>query len=335
MWLDAIRKITLMANRLDSQGLYALADQADLILKLAAPLSETEREQLGTPNPSSQFDYIGQKDWEDLREKLVEKKPSRSYVETDDFKYDPELTAYTPGEALELLDNPKIQSWFSEIENFIIPEEYKHIILVPCAASKPWGISCPGSGKYYKAYHDIKAKLNEEGTLAYWVTISEPLGIVPEDMWDSFPGYDVPGLFKDPSSRMSGMTTKQWKDMFGEKFSPPFDKQAYDKAIKRLGKVIYKFIINNNEPGRKWISFVKGTKGKVTTHTEMINEAKEFLASDGIQWEHTEHTKEKDESGRPTKDRIYEHLSSVLEEEIRTSSSNKPNGLGDGVEIIK
>ena len=59
MWLDAIRKITLMANRLDSQGLYALADQADLILKLAAPLSETEREQLGTPNPSSQFDYIG------------------------------------------------------------------------------------------------------------------------------------------------------------------------------------------------------------------------------------------------------------------------------------
>ena len=313
---DIVRELVSIANKLDEMELYALADQADSILKQAIPLSETERDQLGEPHPSSDFDYINQDNWDKLRGKLVSKKPSRSYVETDEFKYDPELTAYTPGEVLDLLENPKIQDWFNKIESFVIPEEYKHIILVPCAASKPWGKSCPGTGKYYKAYHDIKARLKEEGTLAYWVTISEPLGIVPEDMWDSFPGYDVPGLFKDPSSRMSGMTTQQWKDAFGEKFSPPFDEEAYKKAIRKLGLVISKFIMNNNEPERRWISFVKGTKGKVTTHTDMIAEAKEFLRDTDIEWDHTEYMKDEGGAGHPTKDRIYRHMSDILKEEF-------------------
>lgn len=335
MKLRVAKELISIANELDRGGLHSLADQADSILKKATPLSEAELDQLGGPSPTSQFDYIDKDNWERLRDRLVSKKPSRSYVETDEFKYDPELTAYTPGETLALLENPKIQEWFEKIEDFVIPEEYKHIILVPCAASKPWGVSCPGSGKYYKAYHDIKAQLDEEGTLAYWVTISEPLGIVPEDMWDNFPGYDVPGLFKDPSSRMSGMTTKQWKDMFGEKFSPPFDKEAYKEAIQRLGKVISRFILNNNKPERKWISFVKGTKGAVTTHTDMIIQAKEFLRDLNIEWDHAEYMKEKGESGRPTKERIREHISSILSRELDANSSDKTDGLGDDVATIK
>ena len=313
---NIFRSLASVANTLDSKGFFGLADKVDSILKSAMPLSEKELDQLGMPNPSSQFDYIDKDRWEKLRGKLVSKKPSRSYIETDSFKYDPELTAYTPGEALALLENPKIKKWFKEIESFKIPEEYKHIILVPCAASKPWGVSCPSSGKYYKAYHDIKAKLNEDGVKSYWVTISEPLGIVPEDMWDNFPGYDVPGLFKDPSSRMSGMTTKQWKDMFGEKFSPPFDQDAYSRAIARLGEVISNFIANNDMPDRRWISFVKGTKGKVTTHTDMISEAVGFLSNLGLEWNHTEYTKDRDEKGHPTRQRIYDHMSEILENEF-------------------
>ena len=313
------KDLVSIANALDSKGLFSMADELDFILKCAMPLSEKEVDQLGTAHPSSQFDFIDKDRWEQLRDKLVSKKPSRSYIETDTFKYDPELTAYTPGEALALLENPKIKKWFEKIESFKIPEEYKHIILVPCAASKPWGVSCPSTGKYYKAYHDIKAKLLEDNVKAYWVTISEPLGIVPEDMWDSFPGYDVPGLFKDPSSRMSGMTTKQWNDMFGEKFSPPFDQDAYDGAIKRLGEVISNFIANNTSPDRRWISFVKGTKGKVTTHTDMIQEAKGFLDSLGLEWDHTEYTKDRDEKGHPTRSRIYEHMSDILTNELSTN----------------
>ena len=125
MSLGIVKKLILIANKLDSDGLHSLADQADSILKQAMPLSETELDQLGTPNPSSQFDYIDKDNWEKLRGKLVSKKPSRSYLETDEFKYDPELTAYTPGEALALLENPKIQEWFDKIEDFVIPEKYK------------------------------------------------------------------------------------------------------------------------------------------------------------------------------------------------------------------
>tara|TARA_A200000159_G_C7337911_1_gene345851 strand:+ start:3299 stop:5110 length:1812 start_codon:yes stop_codon:yes gene_type:complete len=312
-----------IANELDKRGLFYISDTIDSIVKTSMPLSEKEQAQLGTSKDNSQFDYIDEERWNTLRESLVSKKPSRSYVETDSFKYDPELTAYTPGETLSLLSNPKIQSWFSKIKDFKIPEEYKHIILVPCAASKPWGVSCPSTGKYYKAYHDIKKDLSEKGVKAYWVTISEPLGIVPEDMWDSFPGYDVPGLFKDPSSRMSGMTTKQWKEMFGKKYAPPFDQEAYDKAIELLGEVIANFILNNNTPDRRWISFIKGTKGKVTTHTGMINEANKFIQESGSSWNHSEHTKEVDALGHPTKSRIYEHIHGVLGKEL----TSKPDSL--------
>lgn len=327
--ISIVKELVFVSNRLDDRGLTALADRLDSIIKTAIPLSDIELEQLGEKHPTSSFDYINKDNWDKLRQSLVSKKPSRSYVETDDFKYDPELTAYTPGEALALLDHPKIQDWFKRIEEFIIPEEYKHIILVPCAASKPWGKACPSSGKYYKAYHDIKSHLKEHNKLAYWVTISEPLGIVPQDMWDSFPGYDVPGLFKDPSSRMSGMTTKDWNNTFGEKFSPPFDEEAYGKAVKRLGEVISKFIKNNNSPERRWISFIKGTKGKVTTHTDMISEANEFLEAEGIIWDHKEYTKDKDEAGHPTRARIKEHIRNTLSEEFAAKEPGIIGDLGD------
>lgn len=312
------QELVSIANELDKRMLFSASDFLDSIIKKSMPLSQKELDQLGEENPNSSFKYIDKDRWSQLRESLVSKKPSRSYIETDTFTYDPELTAYTPGETLSLLDNPKIKNWFSKIEEFKIPDEYKHVILVPCAASKPWGVSCPSSGKYYKAYHDIKRSLNESGAKAYWVTISEPLGIVPEDMWDSFPGYDVPGLFKDPSSRMSGMTTKDWNEMFGEKMSPPFDSSAYSEAIRRLGEVISTFIENNIIEGRRWISFVKGTKGKVTTHTEMISEATSFLKGKGIDWSHDEHTKEMDSPGHPTRSRIYDHIHSILSDKLKT-----------------
>lgn len=317
MKADLIKELLLISEALDKRGLFLLASQLDNIIKLSMPLSDKEREQLGTPHPTSRFDYIDAEKWEKVRsERAAIKENSKSYKQTSEFIKDPELTAFTPGETLDLLSHPKILEWFDKINNYRIPSEYKHIILVPCAASKPWGANCPASGKYYKAYHDIKKSLGEEGKLAFWVTISEPLGIVPEDMWDSFPGYDVPGLFKDPSQRMNGMTTKDWVEMFGEKFSTPFDIEAYNAAIKKLGSVIGSFIKNNDMPGRRWISFIKGTKGKVTTHTEMINEAMSFLEQEGIPWSHSEYTKDKDELGHPTRTRIRDHISGVLKNEL-------------------
>jgi hypothetical protein len=86
--------------------------------------------------------------------------------------------------------------------------------------------------------------------------------------------------------------------------------------VEKLGLVISKFITNNDEPGRRWISFVKGTKGKVTTHTDMITEAKKFLKDDNIEWDHTEYMKDEGGPGHPTKDRISRHMSDILSGEL-------------------
>ena len=74
---------------------------------------------------------------------------------------------------------------------------------------------------------------------------------------------------------------------------------------------------------RRWISFVKGTKGKVTTHTDMIQEAKGFLDSLELDWDHAEYTKDKDEKGHPTRSRIYEHMSDILTSELSTNTTEE------------
>ena len=88
------------------------------IAKIAMPLSDKERDQLGEQAPGSQYNYFTQDEWDIMREKLVNKRPNVSYRETDEFKYDPELTAFTPGETLDLLSNPKILDWFEKIKNY-------------------------------------------------------------------------------------------------------------------------------------------------------------------------------------------------------------------------
>jgi predicted RNA-binding protein len=307
-----LKEIIKIANELDNRGLVKEADYLD---KIAIPLSEIERDQLGTSKPGSKYDYISSEDYDTLRESFVEKKKdTRSYKTTDEFgPIDPELTAYTPGETLDLLKHPKVVEWFDMISNYDIPEEYEHIIMVPCSASKPWGkTSCPSSAKYYKAYHRIKDRLNEQDKKAFWVTISEPLGIVPETHWDSFPAYDNPGLFKDVSQQMSGMTRKDWDDRFGERYNPPFDEKAREESMDILGDVISKFIGRNQRDGRKWISFIDATKGKLATHREMVDVAKSYLEG----WEEISYPKTDPEAARPTESTTYDYMSEKLNREL-------------------
>lgn len=306
-----LKEIIKIANELDKRG---LVREADFLDKVALPLSELEREQLGTPKPGSKYDYISQENYDTLRESFINKKQNTtSYKTTDEFgPLDPELTAYTPGETLDLLKHPKVVEWFDMISSYDIPEEYEHIIMVPCSASKPWGkANCPGSAKYYKAYHRIKEQLNEQGKKAFWVTISEPLGIVPETHWDSFPAYDNPGLFKDVSQQMNGMARQDYIDRGWPVSNPPSDKGARSESIDILGGVISKFIGRNRRGGRRWISFIDGTKGKLTTHREMVDVAKGYLEG----WEETRFKKTYP-IGRPSQDGTYNHISEKLKNEI-------------------
>ena len=235
-------------------------------------LSVIENEQLGKLVPNSQFSYIDPEKWTTMRDYLV----ANSLKSNP--KLNKELTAYTPGETLKLLNHPKIKEWFNKMRNFRIPDNYKVIVLVPCAKTKPWGFTRPKRSNLYNAYNNI-LEMAKEGKLSingdiYFVTISEPLGVVPQDFWDEFPQYDNPGLFKDPVMR-SGLFTRDYPNTpLGKKQIIPFDEGAYSTAIKTLGVEIGTFINNNNKPGRVFVSFVDDHSGKIkTTHSEMLDHA--------------------------------------------------------------
>jgi hypothetical protein len=261
-------KIWKLAQAVDA--FYRLASENE---RASIDLSDIERGQLGQSRSGSNFPYVGREKWEPFREYLL----NRS--KRSNPKLDSELTAYTPGETVKLLNHPKIKGWMDKMRGFKIPKRYKVIILVPCAKTKPWGLTRPKKSDLYNAYHRI-LEMAKSGELPingeiYFVTISEPLGVVPQDFWDDFPQYDNPGLFKDPVMRAGGLETKDYpKTPLGKKEIIPFDKEAYEAAINSLAGEIGSFMNNNKMPGRVFISFVEDNAGKIkTTHSDMLDRA--------------------------------------------------------------
>jgi len=220
-------------------------------------LSKTELAQLGTDN------YISHDLWPIFRQFML----MRSMASNAGL--DPELTAYTPGETLQLLSHPEIKRWHDEVVNYKIPPEYKICAFVPCAKTKPWLNANKG---IYKSYNKI---INDGKYPVYFVTISEPLGVVPFSLWEDFPQYDNPGLFKDNVMRTGGLFTRDWLRLFGTKQQKvPFDSAAYSKCISILSGIISKFISNNTHV--KFISFVEDpgvpiTAKNIGTHSDMLN----------------------------------------------------------------
>jgi hypothetical protein len=281
-------------------------------------LSEVERAQLGTPKGGrSGFDYISEENWPILREMLVRNRAGKkTYKQTETFgPLDPELTAYTPGETLKLLSHPKIVDWHNKVSNYKIPDEYETVVLVPCATSKPWGAAACG-GAYYPAYNKILKEV-ESGEIpgpVFFATISEPLGIVPMDMWGEFPAYDNPGLFNDDPMR-SGMETKDWNaSQFGQKYMLPFDQEAKDKSIDILGDVVANFVDNNQSSGRQFMSFVDVkdmNPKKPTTHALMLERAEKTLDREIVS-PTARFGKGPNVGGQPKWPRIYDHIRKIL-----------------------
>lgn len=217
-------------------------------------LSHTEKLQL------IQEGYPDKKTWAQIRLFLEE----RSIVSNPLLSKD--MTAYTPAETLELMKKEPIKNWLSNIQDLKVPDNAEVVIFVPCAKTKPWKDAPRG---LYKSYNKI---INENTDNVYFVTISEPLGVVPQNNWSDFPQYDNPGLFKDVVQRSGGLFTKDWNEHFGKRYKLPWDQEAYDKAIDILANKIKLFVLNNQKKGRQFISFV-GDDNTVGTHQDMINRA--------------------------------------------------------------
>jgi hypothetical protein len=228
--------------------------------EILSKLSDIERTQLGTPyGGTSKKTYMSPDDWIVIRDLVLRKALARN-PETN-----PNLCAYTPGETIKLLNNPIIKNWFSMVEKFKVPEGKEKVIFVSCAASKRWGNTT--KAKDYKCYNILRTQNDKN----YWVTISEPLGIVPEDHWDDFPFYDNPGLFND-----AYLSNKDWEKVMRKPpiYRYPFDHKLKDECIRILGNVIKKFYEFNksNNPNLKFISAVESISQK-STHSEMLDVA--------------------------------------------------------------
>ncbi len=239
-------------------------------------LSKHEREQLGKPKPGSIFQYITEEEWNVLREILVEKSLS-----SNKYLKDPSMVAYTPGETYKLLHHPEVTAWHQAVETFQVPPEYDTIILVPCAKTKPWDEKNSRKSLSYRAYHEV-IRQSEQGTIppVYFATISEPLGIVPQEMWGDFLQYDNPGLFSEDYLR-TGFLPEDWKAVIGERRVLPFDKDLYGKSIALLGEVIASFIVNNSQ-NRRILSFVDALPGQKSTHEDMLDWALAEISELGI-----------------------------------------------------
>lgn len=226
-------------------------------------LSATEHAQLGTRVggvPHFETPSV----WENFRSQLLAKSAKRN----PGF-FDPGLAAYTPGETEALLDHPQIAAWHAHLADFRVPAGYAGIMLVPCAASKPWR-DHPNmrKSKLYQAYNRLLERMDRgELPRLYMITVSEPLGLVPQDQWNNFPAYDNPGLFRDDFLR-TGMVKTDWTASdWKQRHRLPFDEAAYLRCIERLGAVIAKVLNNNPLP---IVSFVDHPVTR-TTHGHMLD----------------------------------------------------------------
>jgi len=252
MLISEIIEATIKSVTPAAAGTLSPAEVAESYSKL----SKVEYGQLGTPG------YISREDWPRFRKFLV----ARSLASNPEL--DTNLTAYTPGETVHLLKNPIIKSWHDEIVTYKVPDRYSTIAFVPCAKTKPWAGASRG---LYKSYNKI---INDNRYPVYFVTVSEPLGMVPQSLWNDFPQYDNPGLFKDNVQRTGGMFKSDWEKLFGT--GPqlvPFDPAAYNESINILSNVIRGFVQTNQD--KQFLSFVedkafKATTKNVGTHSDML-----------------------------------------------------------------
>lgn len=248
---------TLITNCLSEASIKSVKPSQDISdadkKKSYEKLSDTELNQLRQPG------YVPYDLWPTFRKFLLD----RSLASNSSLN--PELTAYTPGETIHLLNNPTISSWLNNIKNYKVPDNFKKIVFVPCAKTKPWENATRG---IYKDYN----KLRSEHPDLFFVTISEPLAIVPQTMWGNFPQYDNPGLFKDTVQRSGGLFTKDFKTHFGvdKQYKVPFDEAAYNTSIGILANTIKTFIENNRD--KDMISFVEDFHG-TSTHSDMLSKA--------------------------------------------------------------
>ena len=293
--LEASTEAPVLETRIGADEILAKLNRAEINQLGKKRMTPAGKPMTGTVISKENLAEIWQQGFEKRKKKYNE---ARKRIAEKTGFWLPELTidryAPTPASTLELFKLADIAQWHLDMANFVIPEGYDTIAFVPCAATKPWCGALDENTLHSKAHRMLYPSYNrvremfDKGAVGknfkrvYFVTISEPLGVVPQDRWHNFPPYDNSGLFTSPPQQ-SGFPTKYWLNLPKEKGGTgakqlfPFDEKAYNKAIDILGNVIANFVQTNkeNNPDLKVISFVKDDKKK-GSHELMVDAASKF-----------------------------------------------------------
>jgi len=105
----------------------------------------------------------------------------------------PSLCFYNPTEVLAALrHNKQVTSWLSYIGNHYAPLTRDILLIYPCSTEKPYHKS-----RSYAQLYKTLSPLGKDRKRIHLATISEPLGLVPEEFYETRKNwYDCPGLFE-------------------------------------------------------------------------------------------------------------------------------------------
>jgi len=141
------------------------------------------------------------------------------------------LCFYSPEEVHRALTNCRpITRWLDFISNHYLPPSDKEILLIfPCSTEKPYH----KSRSYRRLLKTLEA-LGDQREAVHLVTISEPFGLVPEELfgkrtkWHDWRNdwYDCPGLF-------------EW---WCNRYSQPYSREHLDKSVEELATYVASFL---------------------------------------------------------------------------------------------
>lgn len=185
-------------------------------------------------------------------------------------KIEESLCFYNPREVYDaLMNNEKVLKWLKFISEIYTPPFRKVLLIYPCASVKPYSES-----RSYKRLYATLRRLGDLRRFIHVATVSEPLGLVPEEFYGDSQGflwYDCPGLFE------------WWCKKFGQKYEEEF----VEKSIDVLASYVAKFLKRVGEKGvyEKIVAFVKTYSSslhlkKDHTHRRIIEKAKEISGVD-------------------------------------------------------
>jgi len=160
-----------------------------------------------------------------------------------------------------ITNNEFIREWLEYIAyEYVPPGDKKVLLFYPCSNVKPYYRS-----RLYKALYITLSKLGQDREKIHVVSVSEPFGIIPEDLYSYFDRigwYECPGLFK-------------W---WCQKSKQPYEPELVRKCIDILADYVATFLIRTREVYKVRIAFVRtvssGLKRRLDhTHANIVEKA--------------------------------------------------------------